>query len=71
MSGEDNTMVDQDEDLLEWVAKVRRERDERIAEIRARALEIEVKPTPDQQRRLEAQNEPRERLRARMRALLL
>lgn len=59
--GEDK-MVDQREDLLELAARLRRERDERIAELPAKLAKEPVKPTPGQQRLLDTQQEFRERI---------
>lgn len=60
-------MTDQDEDLLEFAARVRRERDERIAKIREESPEVEVSPL---QELLDTQQEYRERVLGKLRKAL-
>jgi hypothetical protein len=58
---------EQDEDLVEVFARLRRERDERIAKIEE--TDYDVEPSPHLQELLDTQDEFRERAMAHLRAL--
>jgi hypothetical protein len=67
--GEDK-MVDKQEDLRAVVARLRRERDERIAELPAKLAKEPVEPHPGLQRLVDTQDEFRERVMSKLRAAL-
>ena len=67
MTADENRLdVDQPEDLLVIVERLRRERDERIAEIWERMPELEVEPHPGLKRLVDTNDEFREHLMARI-----
>jgi hypothetical protein len=68
MADGEHKVNEHDEDLLEFAARVRRERDERIAKIRETKFEVE--PAPYLQEMVDTQAEFRERVMADLRAAL-
>jgi hypothetical protein len=65
---EGNDMNDEPEDLRVVVARLRRERDERLAKIRE--TDFEVEPHPGLQRLVDTQPEFRESVMSKLRAVL-
>jgi hypothetical protein len=64
----ENQVTDFDEDLLEFAARLRRERDERIAKIRE--TDFEVEPSPHLKELIDTQEEFRERVRGHLAKIL-
>jgi hypothetical protein len=68
MVGDRYREIGDDEDLLEFAASVRRERDERIAKIRETKYEVE--PSPKLKALVDSQQEYRDRIMRELRSAL-
>jgi hypothetical protein len=62
--------MDEREDLLEFGARVRRERDERIAELPAKLAKEPLEMSPGMKELIDSQEEYQREMRARLRRLL-
>jgi hypothetical protein len=67
MEGSKYKPIGEDEGLLEFAARIRRERDERIAKIREKRL-AEMDPSPGLKELVATQDEWAERVRQKLRA---